>query len=79
MPTIAPITEIQKSVDDLNVETTLFLYNEGRHEGKYAVRVKDLDVNEVVAITVYPCLTPGALEAYTKIVNAPAPVVTIAI
>jgi hypothetical protein len=66
----APITEIKKSVDGLNVETSLFRYNEGKYAGRYAVRVKDLDVGEVVGITVYPDASPErAFAAYDKIVS----------
>ncbi len=79
MQTLAPITEINKSVDEMNVETVLFLYNEGHHAGKYAVRVKDLDVNEVVGITIYPRLVGGALEAYADIVNGPKDSASVAV
>jgi hypothetical protein len=63
----APIKMLRSEVNDLNVETALFEYM-GKRCGKFGVRVKDLDSDEVVGLKIWDMLEL-ALKEYKEIVE----------
>lgn len=59
----AAVQVIARHVDDMNIETKLYL----NAKGQPSVRIRDLDAEENVSIVFYPDLT-AAKAAYTKAV-----------
>jgi hypothetical protein len=57
-----PIEEIKSEVTDMNIEIKLFKYLDGKWAGRFGVRVRDLDAEENVGITV--CLDIAQAERY---------------
>lgn len=56
---------------DINTEVKLYRFKDGRHAGRCAVRVRDLDAEENVSLVVYPS-EGGAAGAYQQLVAAMA-------
>ena len=62
------IEAIKSVVNEYNVETKLYIFLDGKHNGKFGVRVYDLDACEVVEITV--CVDKAQAEYYyNKAIN----------
>lgn len=67
----AKIEIIHETTDDVNIQIALIRILPDGCSTKYAVRIKDLDADEVVTITRYPSID-SALVAYADTVNKAA-------